>query len=177
MPTTVARFARDAFRRAWADVHTTGPIEAARAGSISLTQLLIDHASLHAVPELSLRLALSAAIQAVPEEIVLSSSSVFSLLSVRSVRALQGIVRPELKDLRIRARALVLSWLGGDEPAFQLAQLVLGNWIARQVGLDHHASSNEDAIWALGSSVAINGIRIMEDIVIKHGGAKATLSA
>ncbi|MGH2372440.1 MAG: hypothetical protein ACREOC_18130 [Gemmatimonadales bacterium] len=176
MSAPVAKLARDTVSRAWADVHAQGPIAAAEAASSSLTQLLIDHASLHTVPEISLRLALSAAIQAVPEEIALSSTSAFSLLSVRVSRAVQGLLRPELKDLRNRARALVLSWLTRDEEAFQLSQLVMGNWIARQVGLDHHEKSNESAIWALGGVVAIIGVRVAEDIFIKHGGRIATLS-
>ena len=157
--------------RAWPIVDEGSAMRAGAASSEAVSRLVAEFRALAGIPEVHLRLAVAAAIQAVAEELALCPGATpRRLIWPRAMRALQNLVRPELRDIRGRAWAFGIKFIAGDEGAIEVCQLLFGNWIARQVGFDHHSDENAALLWELGRIALVEGVAITEDALTQVAG-------
>lgn len=165
----MSRLPKGVYVRAWPEIRRNASNRAAESAADILSGLIPQHPILKAVPEAALRLALSDAIQAVSEELALCPGATpLRLLPAKIRRKLEVLSRPELKEVRERAWAVGVFIAAEDEAALVVCQLLFGNWVFKQLGLDHHADANQPAIGALGAAAVVEGVRSTEQILAAY---------
>ena len=82
-------------------------------------------------------------------------------------------MRSDLHDIRERTWAFAVKYAEGDETAIQACQLLFGNWVARQISVDHHSKDNADLIWEFGRIAIVQGVGIAEDAFTQVVGEPA----
>lgn len=174
MPPRTEKLANDAIVEAWHIVHRTVGSRAGQAASASARELRARYEAVYHVPEISLRLALGAAIRAIAEELALApGQTILRLVPIRIARSLQNAMRSDLRDLRNRAWAFGVVFHERNQEFVQVSQALFGNWIAMQLGLDHKADENGDLVWALGRAAVMNGVAITEEATTRVIGPTA----